>query len=71
MSSRPAWSTELVPGQAPKPQRNPVSKNQKKKIIIIIIIKECSANCSYENVWKYDTFPVSPTYTGTPKERFK
>ena len=31
MSSRPAWSTELFPGQAPKPQRNPVSKNQKKK----------------------------------------
>ena len=28
LSSRSVWS-ELVPGQAPKPQRNPVSENQK------------------------------------------
>ena len=30
MSLRPAWSTEQVPGQVPKPQRNPVSKKKKK-----------------------------------------
>ena len=29
MNSRPAWSTKRVPGQAPKLQRNPVSKNKK------------------------------------------
>ncbi|CAH6775963.1 Calcoco2 [Phodopus roborovskii] len=28
LSWKPAWSTERVPGQAPKPQRNPVSKNK-------------------------------------------
>ena len=27
--SRPAWSTQIVPGQAPKLQRNSVSKNKK------------------------------------------
>ena len=31
MSLRPAWSTELVPGQAPKLQRNLVSKNHKEE----------------------------------------
>lgn len=30
MYSRQAWSTELIPGQ-PELQRNPVSKQQKKK----------------------------------------
>ena len=30
MSLRPAWSTEQVPGQAPKLQRNSVLKNQTK-----------------------------------------
>ena len=29
VSSRPAWSTELVPGQAPKLQRNPVAEKKK------------------------------------------
>ena len=28
---RPAWSTERVPGQVPKLQRNPVSKRQTNK----------------------------------------
>ena len=37
VSSRPGWSRKLVPGQAPKLQRNPVSKKQKKSIFIIFI----------------------------------
>jgi hypothetical protein len=32
LSSRPTWSTKWVPGQ-PGLERNPVSKNQKKKIL--------------------------------------
>ena len=31
MSLRPAWSTEGVPGQAPKLQGNPVSKTKTKQ----------------------------------------
>ena len=32
LSSRTAWSTELVPGQLELQQRNPVSKTQTKKL---------------------------------------
>ena len=31
VNSRPAWSTEGVPGQAPKLQRNPVNKTKQNK----------------------------------------
>ena len=31
LSLRPDWSTEQVPGQAPKLQRNPVLKNKQNK----------------------------------------
>ena len=34
MSLTPAWSTELVPGQAPKLQRNPVLKTNRQRLIL-------------------------------------
>ena len=44
MSSRPAWSTEWVLGQAPKLQRNPVWKKQKQEKIRLRVTAESTCN---------------------------
>ena len=50
LSSRPAWSTKWVLGQAPKLQRNPVSKTKTKTLLFnaYVHVPECILRASSE-----------------------